>query len=254
MSTTKRPYLPFLKKFWLLFLAFNVLIIILFICIDVGAFGYMPKIVDLQNPNSYLASEVISADNITLGTYFDENRSNSKFQDFPPSLENALLATEDVRFYDHTGVDAEAIARVIKGVVLRDSKGGGSTITQQLAKNLFPRGEKLSKFQLAFRKLKEWIIAIKLERSFTKDEIMTLYFNTVEFSDNAFGVKTAAKTYFNKPTDSLRTEEAAVLVGMLQAPYKYNPRLHPQAATVRRNTVLSQMCKYGYLSKEQKDS
>jgi len=254
MSTTKRPYLPFLKKFWLLFLVFNILIIILFICIDVGAFGYMPKIIDLQNPNSYLASEVISADNITLGTYFDENRSNSKFQDFPPSLKNALLATEDVRFYDHTGVDAEAIARVIKGVVLRDSKGGGSTITQQLAKNLFPRGEKLSKFQLAFRKLKEWIIAIKLERSFTKDEIMTLYFNTVEFSDNAFGVKTAAKTYFNKSTDSLRTEEAAVLVGMLQAPYKYNPRLHPQAATVRRNTVLSQMCKYGYLSKEQKDS
>lgn len=254
MSTTKRPYLPFLKKFWLLFLAFNILVIILFVCIDVGAFGYMPKIVDLQNPNSYLASEVISTDNITLGTYFDENRSNSKFQEFPTSLKNALLATEDVRFYDHTGVDAEAIARVIKGVVLRDSKGGGSTLTQQLAKNLFPRGEKLSKFQLAFRKLKEWIIAIKLERSFTKDEIITLYFNTVEFSDNAFGVKTAAKTYFNKPTDSLRTEEAAVLVGMLQAPYKYNPRLHPQAATTRRNTVLSQMYKYGYLTKAQKDS
>jgi penicillin-binding protein 1A len=254
MSTNKRPYLPYLKKFWFAFLVFNVLLVILFICIDLGFVGYMPKIIDLQNPNSYLASEVISADNVTLGTYYDENRSNSKFQEFPTCLKNALLATEDERFYEHTGVDAEAIARVFKGVMLRNSKGGGSTITQQLAKNLFPRGEKLNKFQLAFRKLKEWIIAIKLERSFTKDEIMTLYFNTVEFSDNAFGVKTAAKTYFNKATDSLRVEEAAVLVGMLQAPYRYNPRLHPEASKIRRNVVLAQMHKNGFLTESQKDS
>ncbi|MEI6311161.1 MAG: transglycosylase domain-containing protein [Bacteroidota bacterium] len=252
MNLTNRPFLPFIKKFWIVAVIAISCFYLFFILLSAGVFGYMPDMEELQNPNSFLASEVISADNVVLGKYFQQNRSNAHYQDLPPQLKNALLATEDIRFFSHTGVDAEAIARVFKGVITRDSKGGGSTITQQLAKNLFPR-EDLNKIQLVFRKFKEWLIAIKLERSFTKEEIMTLYFNTVEFSDNAYGIKTASQTYFSKPTDSLTIEEAAVLVGMLQAPYKYNPRLHPEASLERRNIVLAQMAKYDFITEDIKN-
>jgi penicillin-binding protein 1A len=252
MNQTQRPLLPLIKKFWILALAGIALFYLFFMLMSFGLFGYMPDMVELQNPHSFLASEVISADGVVLGKYFQQNRSNAEYKNLPPSLKNALLATEDIRFNDHTGVDAEAIARAVKGVITRDNKGGGSTITQQLAKNLFPR-EDLNKIQLVFRKFKEWIIAVKLERTFTKEEIMTLYFNTVEFSDNAFGIKTAAQTYFSKPIDSLKVEECAVLVGMLQAPYRYNPRLHPVASTNRRNVVLAQMAKYGFITEAEKD-
>lgn len=248
-----RPMQGYVIRFWIVAVLCFILFFLFFGLLSMGGLGELPKTEDLQNPNSYLATEVYTLDNQLLGRYFDQNRSNSKFSELPANLKNALLATEDVRFYDHTGVDGRAIMRVFKGVVTHDMAGGGSTITQQLAKNLFPR-EKLNKIGLILRKLKEWIIAVKLERSYTKDEIMTLYFNTVEFSDNAFGIKTAAKTYFNKPTDSLRVEESALLVGMLQAPTKYNPRLHPDVSLARRNTVLGQMYKYGYLNKDQKDS
>ena len=176
--------------------------------------GYMPTFEELENPNSSLSTEVISTDQKVIGKFYLQNRSNISFENINPNLKNALLATEDIRFFNHTGVDMRALLRVLKGLVGGDSGGGGSTVTQQLAKNLFPR-EHLNKLQLVFRKLKEWIIAVKLERSYTKPEIMAMYFNTVPFSDNAYGIKSAAYVYFGKPIDSLKIEEAAVLVGML---------------------------------------
>jgi len=249
-----RPYRKFVILFWMMFFGSFMVMALFFILLASGVFGSLPTIRDLENPNSSLATEVYSADLQLLGRYYDQNRSNSQFSELAPNLQHALVATEDARFYEHEGVDFKATLRVVKGVIMHDqSTGGGSTLSQQLAKNLFPR-EKLGKFAFIGRKFKEWIIAIKLERSYTKEEIMTLYLNTVEFSDNAFGIKTAARTYFNKPTDSLRTEESAVLVGMLRAPYTYNPRLHPKTALARRNTVLSQMQKYGYLTEKQEDS
>jgi penicillin-binding protein 1A len=214
--------------------------------------GYMPSFEELENPNSSIATEVISTDNQIIGKFYVQNRSNIVFENINPNLRNALLATEDIRFFNHTGVDFRALLRVLKGFI-GESGGGGSTVTQQLAKNLFPR-ERLNKFHLIFRKLKEWIIAVKLERSYTKEEIMAMYFNTVPFSDNAYGVKSAAYVYFGKPVDSLRVEEAAILVGMLKAPSQYNPRTRVEASKGRRNVVLDQMYRYKFLTRAQRDS
>lgn len=213
----------------------------------------MPTFEELENPNSSLATEVITTDQKIIGKFYLENRSNVSYENLNANLKNALLATEDIRYFNHTGVDFRALIRVIKGVFTGDSKGGGSTITQQLAKNLFPR-ERLNKIQLAFRKFKEWIIAVKLERAYTKEEIMAMYFNTVPFSDNAYGVKSAAHVYFGKPVDSLKIEEAAVLVGMLKAPTYFNPRTRPENAKQRRNVVIDQMYVYRFITKEQRDS
>ncbi|MFM2306702.1 MAG: hypothetical protein RLZZ367_1371, partial [Bacteroidota bacterium] len=191
----------FLVAFWSAFTFGVVAVVGIFWLIAIGKMGYMPTFEDLENPNNSLATEVISTDNQVIGKFYLQNRSNIAYENINPNLKNAILATEDIRFFDHTGVDLRALMRVAKGLVGRDGGGGGSTITQQLAKNLFPR-EHLSKIQLVFRKLKEWIIAVKLERSYTKEEIMAMYFNTVPFSDNAFGIKSAAYVYFGKPVDS----------------------------------------------------
>ncbi len=239
--------------FWSLFLLGVLTVALVFYLVAAGKFGYMPSFTELENPNSSLATEIISTDGVILGRYYLQNRSNITYDNLNANVKNALLATEDVRFFEHTGVDLRALMRVVKGVATGNSQGGGSTVTQQLAKNLFPR-ERLSKVQLVARKFKEWIIAVKLERSYTKEEIMAMYLNTVPFSDNAFGIKSAAYVYFGKPVDSLKVEEAAILVGMLKAPSEYNPRLHPEASKLRRNTVLGQMWKYKFLSKEQHDS
>ncbi len=222
----------------------------LFIALANDWFGKLPTFEELENPESALATEIISTDGVVIGKYYAQNRSNVDYANLPLCLRQALLATEDIRFEEHQGVDFKALFRAVFSV---GSKGGGSTITQQLAKNLFPR-ERLNKFQLVLRKLKEWIIAVRLEHNYTKQEIFAMYLNTVEFSDNAFGIKSASKTYFNKPVDSLKVEEAAVLVGMLKAPYYYNPRIHPENSTRRRNTVLGQMKKYKFITKENFDS
>lgn len=244
------------KKFYLYFwgcFIFGLGIwVLVFYLIAQGKLGYMPSFEELENPKSALATEVISTNNVILGRYYLQNRSNITYENLNSNLKNALLATEDIRFFKHSGVDLRALVRVVKGVVASGG-GGGSTITQQLAKNLFPR-ERLSKWKLVFRKFKEWIIAAKLESSYTKEEIMAMYLNTVPFSDNAFGIKTAAHVYFGKPVDSLKVEEAAVLVGMLKAPSEYNPRSHPEASTQRRNVVLNQMFRYKFLTREQYDS
>lgn len=242
-----------LTTFWALLLSGMLVVVLVFYLIANGKLGYMPSFEELENPNSSLSTEVISTDNQVIGKFYLQNRSNIAYENINNNLKNALLATEDIRYFDHTGVDLRALLRVLKGLVGKDGGGGGSTVTQQLAKNLFPR-ERLSKVELIFRKLKEWIIAVKLERSYTKEEIMAMYFNTVPFNDNAYGVKSAANVYFGKPVDSLKIEEAAVLVGMLKAPSQYNPRSRAEASTQRRNVVIDQMYRYKFISKEQRDS
>lgn len=213
----------------------------------------MPSLEELENPKSNLASELFSADQKVIGKYFIENRSNVHYNELSPNLVNALIATEDARFESHSGVDFKAMMRVFYGV-FAGGKGGGSTITQQLAKNLFPRKDNQNFISTIFTKLKEWVMAIKLERNYSKQEIIALYFNTVPFGSQAFGVKSAAKIFFNKEPYDLKIEEAAILVGMLKAPTWYNPIRNPERAIKRREVVLHQMEKYDYINGEQYDS
>ncbi|MEG2665415.1 MAG: biosynthetic peptidoglycan transglycosylase, partial [Bacteroidales bacterium] len=195
----KEQKIYFRKKLWIIFGCSVGFVCLFFFCISIGLFGFMPSFEDLENPESFLASEIISSDQETLGTYYVENRTNSEYADLSPYLVKALVATEDVRFYRHSGVDLRSLGRVIgKTIIGRDkNSGGGSTITQQLAKNLFPR-KKLNKISLAMRKLKEWVIAVKLERNYTKNEIIAMYFNTVDFGNNSFGIRTASNSYYGK--------------------------------------------------------
>ncbi len=243
----------YLKRLWIIYASFFGFIILLFTCISLGLFGFMPTFEELENPRSNLASEIYSSDQVLLGKYYIENRSNIHFEDLSPNIVNALIATEDARFTEHAGVDMRSIFRVIwKTIIGRDQgSGGGSTITQQLAKNLFPRDENLSKLKLISIKFREWVTAIKLERNYTKEEIIAMYLNTVDFGNQSFGIKSAARTYFNKPTDSLNIQEAALLIGMLKAPTKYSPTQNPENALRRREVVLKQMEIYGFISKEQ---
>lgn len=222
--------------------------------ISLGWLGFMPSFADLENPETSQATEIYSEDGVLLGKYFIENRSNCKFDEISPSLVNALIATEDARFYKHSGIDVRALFRVTFGIVTGHRKGGGSTITQQLAKNLFPRDPEASKIKLVVTKFKEWVVAVKLEREFSKNEIIALYFNTVDFGNNSMGIKSAAATYFGKQPIDLNAQESALLVGMLKAPTKYSPVRNPNASKDRRNTVLSQMEKYDFLTKEECDS
>lgn len=243
-----------IKPFWICYFSIIGLLALFFLLISLGWIGYMPSFTELENPDANLATEVISADGELLGTYYLENRSNCKYKDLSQPLKDALIATEDSRFYKHSGVDAKALFRVGVGVLTRHHKGGGSTITQQLAKNLFPRDQRMNKLKLVFFKFKEWVVATKLERKYSKDEILAMYFNTVDFGNNAMGIKSAARTYFDKQPSEINTEEAALLVGMLKAPTQYSPRRHYQASLGRRNVVLGQMEKYGFLSKADADS
>jgi penicillin-binding protein 1A len=245
-----------IKILWITYLSFVFLLIVFFIGISnswIGV-GDMPSFEELENPRSNLASEIYSSDQELLGKFYVENRSNVFYSDLSPDLVNALIATEDIRFHKHSGVDIRAIMRVIKGVLTGNQEGGGSTITQQLAKNLFPRGENLNKFQLAIRKFQEWVTAIKLEKNYTKNEILAMYLNTVDFGSQSFGIKSASRTFFDTTPDSLKIEEAAVLVGLLKAPTKYSPIKNPENSLHRRNTVLGQMEKYGFITETAFDS
>ena len=244
----------YIRALWLVVLGPVAFLFLLVTFTAFGLFGSLPTFEELENPNSSLASEVYSADLKTLGKYYVQNRVNIHYKDLSPNLINALKATEDVRFEEHSGVDIKGLFRVfVKTIILQQDAGGGSTLTQQLAKNLFPR-EDMNKIRLVLRKLKEWIIAVKLERNYTKQEILAMYLNTVEFGNNAFGIKSAATTYFNKQPSELNVEESALLIGMLQAPSRYNPVRNPENATTRRNTVISQLAKYDFITDEQRDS
>lgn len=245
----------FLKVFWLVVILPAVGLVAIVGATATGMFGELPSFEDLENPNSALASEVFAADGVLLGKYYFQNRTNVHYRELAPNLVNALKATEDIRFEEHSGIDIRGLLRVlVKTVILRQSEsGGGSTITQQLAKNLFPR-ERISGYKLVTRKIQEWIIAVRLERNYTKEEILAMYLNTVEFGSNSFGIKSAAQTFYNKLPSELKTEESAVLVGLLKAPTYYSPSRNPDNSTRRRNTVLYQMRRYDFLTQHDFDS
>ena len=227
-----------------------------FYAIERGWIGYMPPIEDLQNPISRFATQVYSADGKVLGTwnYNRENRIMVDYNQLSPALIQALVATEDVRFYEHSGIDFYALGRAIikRGIFGQKSAGGGSTITQQLAKQLY--SEKAhSVMERVLQKPIEWVIAVKLERNYTKDEIITMYLNYFDFLHNAVGIKTASNTYFSKEPRDLKTTEAAVLVGLCKNPSYFNPVRHPERSLERRNVVLAQMEKAGYISETERD-
>lgn len=228
-----------------------------FWAISEGRIGYMPPIEELQNPINRYASQVYSADDKLLGTYSlsRENRVMVSYDSLPKPLINALVATEDARFFEHAGIDFKALLRAIvkRGILRQKSAGGGSTITQQLAKQLFSDVAH-SATERALQKPIEWVIAVKLERNYTKEEIIAMYLNYFDFLNNAVGIKTAANTYFSKEPQELNTTEAATLVGMCKNPSYYNPRRYPERSEERRNVVLQQMHKEGYLTREELDS
>ena len=237
--------------FWSIFALGLASIILIFWLITKGALGYLPPLDELQNPKNKFATEVISSDMQLLGRYYrQENRVGVDYEDISPNIINALIATEDARYYNHTGIDFKSLFRAI---IKMGRAGGGSTITQQLAKQLWsPRANNI--FERALQKPIEWVIATKLERLYSKEEILTMYLNQFDFLYNAVGIKSAAQVYFSTTPDQLTIEEAAMLVGMCKNPSMYNPRRRPERALNRRNTVLDQMCKYGYLSTQECDS
>jgi penicillin-binding protein 1A len=228
-----------------------------------GLFGTLPDFKALENPDSQLASELFAADGVLLGTFARENRSPVTFEELSPNLVQALIATEDERFEEHSGIDLKAMFRVfVKSILLGQDSGGGSTLSQQTAKNLFKTRTDASSgllssipgLRMLIIKTKEWIVATQLERAYTKNEILTLYLDTSEFGSNAFGIKTAAKTFFNKLPQDLSIQESAVLVGLFKAPTYYSPVFNPENSLRRRNTVLSQMVKNKFLTETEYDS
>lgn len=225
--------------------------------ISTGRLGFMPTFEELENPNNRFASEVYFADGVLMNRYFEkENRRYAEYKDIPKSVIDALIATEDVRFYDHSGVDVRGLFRVVKGILTGNtsSAGGGSTISQQLAKMLFPRQADLSVTDLVVRKFREWVIAVKLEKSYTKEEILTMYLNKYDFLNLAVGISSAADIYFQVPLDSLKVEQAAMLVGMAKNSSYYNPVRRPELTRERRNVVLYQMYKYDKITEAEYDS
>ncbi len=257
MSEQKSYFIKYTRIFWIILVFPFVSLLFIILLAATGNLGYMPKIEDLENPKINLATQIISSDGEVLGSiYFkNQNRTHVDYEKLPEHLVKALIATEDIRFYRHSGIDVKGLARafVLRGILRKKSGGGGSTITQQFAKLLFHE-QASSKFERLKQKVKEWIIAVKLERSYTKEEIIALYFNQYDFLYNAVGIQSAAQVYFNTTLDSLRIEQSAMLVGMAKNSALYNPKRFPEKALQRRNTVLSQMEKYGFITMAVKDS
>ncbi len=237
------------KIFWRIFFGGFAFLIIFFLMLNFGWIGSMPDLDDIENPTASLASQVYAEDGTLMGKYYIEDRINVKYKDISKYAIDALVATEDKRFYDHSGIDGKSLARAF---FYLGSEGGASTITMQTAKNLFTENWSTKNFILrGLQKIKECIIAVKLERNFTKEEIITLYLNTVAFSDNVFGIRNAAKTFFQKEPDRLNVEEAAILIGMINGPGIYNPRNNPKKALDRRNLVLNRMVSFNVLKEEE---
>jgi penicillin-binding protein 1A len=245
----KNPYWKYLRFIWIGAFGGLLLLSLLITAIGMGWFGQLPPIEELENPKTQLASEIYADDGTIMGKYYFQNRSNANYEDLSPQLINALIATEDVRFYEHSGIDNSRLFTIIVYNLI-GKRQGGSTISQQLAKNLFPRKNFKSIVDKAVTKIQEWITAVRIEQRYTKDEILTMYFNTVEFGNNSFGIRSASKTYFNKIPKDLNAKEAAVLVGMLKAPTKFNPIRNAENAYNRRNTVLNQMAKAGFITND----
>jgi penicillin-binding protein 1A len=239
------------RIFWRIFLFGFLAFIALIVMINFGVFGKMPSMQELENPSVVQASEVYGEEGTLMGKYYlsDGNRSMVKYRDISPNVINALIATEDKRFYNHSGIDMKGTTRA---VLLLGSRGGGSTITQQLALALFNhRSSNIVK--RVIQKLQEWIIAVKLERNFTKEEILALYLNAVPFSDNIYGIRNASRTFFQKEPDRLSVDEAALLVGMINGPGIFNPRRNPKASLERRNLVINRMAENGNISVAEAD-
>lgn len=252
MSDSKK----YVRNFWIIIAVPFVLLFLTVLATSFNLLGKLPTFEELENPESNLASEIYSSDMKVIGKFYFENRTNVPYEELDSNLVKALIATEDVRFYDHSGIDGKGLLRVLFKTILGgdQSSGGGSTITQQLAKMLFPRQQNQSKFTMVFRKIKEWVIAARLERQYTKNEIIAMYLNKFDFVNNAVGIKSASKIYFNSSPDSLKIEESAMLVGMAKNPALFNPVRRPEQTMQRRNVVLSQMERYGFLTEAQFDS
>ena len=240
-----------IKTFWKLFAGGLLLVILFFLFASWGLFGKLPDETSLENPEKNLATEIIGSDGVTLGKFYKENRTPVHFEELPPHLVNALIATEDVRFFDHAGIDARG---TLRAVAYLGSKGGASTITQQLSKLFFTETASKNIIERIVQKSKEWIIAIRLEERYTKEEILTMYFNEYDFLNQAIGIESAANIYFDKAPSDLTITESAILVGMFKNSSLYNPVRNPVGVRNRRNVVLGQMEKYGFITEEVRDS
>ena len=250
-NNTTKDFNYYKWQFWKIFLYTVAGIFLFFILASWGVFGSMPSFEDLENPDSNLATEVISTDGVTIGKFYNENRTPIKYADLPKHLVDALIATEDERFYEHSGIDGRGTMRAALSL---GSSGGASTLTQQLAKLLFHgEGSKFLPLRIV-QKAKEWIIAIRLERQYTKNEIIAMYLNKADFVNTAVGIRSAAKVYFGKEPRDLTIEEGAMLVGMLKNPSLFNPIKREEKVKARRNTVLGQMVKNGFLEESAKAS
>ncbi len=249
-DSANHSFIKYLIRFLILGILVGVLFItILFGSVYIGTWGKLPDYYTLRSIKNANASEIYSEDGIILGRVYAENRTNVNFKDIPPDAINALIATEDARFYEHQGVDQRSLLRVlVKSLIMRNkSAGGGSTLSQQLSKNIYPR-KNYGTLSMPVNKLKEAITASRLEKIYSKKEILQLYLNTVSFGENVFGIESASRQFFSKPACKLQIHECATLIGMLKAPTSYNPRLHPKRSKTRRNIVLSQMAKYEFIS------
>jgi len=249
-KTKKKNYA---KKFWALYTILFLAVISVFLLAGVGLFGKMPTFEELENPQSNLAAEILTRDSITLGKYFKQNRTPVDFDQLPEHLVNALVATEDERYYSHSGIDARGTVRAL---VYLGKKGGASTITQQLAKQLFTGERAKNLGEAVMQKVKEWVIAIRLEKQYTKNEIIAMYFNIFDFTRGAVGIRSASRVYFGKEPQNLNIEESATLVAMFKNPVLYNPyrEIFKQNSLDRRNQVFAQMHRNDFLTKKEKDS
>lgn len=249
---TTNNFSKFILWFWILFASGIALVALVFLSASWGLFGELPPYEYLENPQTNLASQIISSDGKLLGKfYLDDNRTDVKFEELPENLVNALIATEDARFRDHSGIDARGTVRAFAYL---GSKGGASTISQQLARQLFVGVRSRSKFDAIKQKIKEWVLAIRLERSYTKEEIISMYFNIYDFGNNADGIRSAARIYFGKEPKDLKIEESAMLVGMFKNSSLFNPLRREEMVKTRRDVVLAQMAKYDYITEVEKDS
>lgn len=251
---TKKPAhsnRKYILGFWTLFGIGLLVAIFIFLLAGWGAFGKMPTFEELENPETNLATEIFSSDGKTLGKYYSENRTPIKYEDLPEHLVQALVATEDERYYQHAGIDAKG---TVRAAVFLGTRGGASTITQQLAKLLFTEDVSSNPFARVMQKVKEWIIATRLERQYTKEEIITMYFNKYDFVYQAVGIRSAARIYFDKEAKDLNMQESAVLVGMLKNAALYNPVRRPEMVKDRRNVVFEQMARNGFISETEMDS
>ncbi len=252
-----KKYKKFVVIFWSAVAGGIFLLFLFFYLIAAGNLGFMPTFEELENPNNRFASEIYFEDGPIISKYYigSENRTYTEYKDIPVSVKDALIATEDVRFYSHSGIDTKGLLRAVGGILTgSSSSGGGSTITQQLAKMLFPRDSDLNTLELTMRKFREWVIAVRIEKSYTKEEILTMYLNKFDFLNLAVGINSAADIYFQSSLDSLRIEQAAMLVGMAKNPAMFNPVRRPEKTLGRRNVVLHQMYKYKKITKSEYDS